>query len=133
MYSVMQVWLVANHNRYLKFVSTDWSGFTSVMAQFDVNEAEQFLEEAKNSDMSEDSKRELEEMLLSMSKLKINTNSMHIARDSDEVKRVIDVLHMLGVAINRLVVKDLFPYNISPLLKWIATIERFFNQNKTSL
>ncbi len=94
------------------------------MAQFDSNEAAQYLEEAKNSGMSEESKRELEEMLLSMSKLNINT-SMQV--DSDEVKRVIDVIHKLGVAINRLVAKELFPYNISPLLKWIATLERLYN------
>lgn len=95
------------------------------MAQFDSNEAEQYLAEAKNSNMSEESKRELEEMLMSMSKLKINT-SMQV--DSSETKRVIDVLHKLGVAINRLVAKDLFPYNISPLLKWIDTTERLYNR-----
>lgn len=112
--------------RYLKYVSTDWIGFTTTMAQFDSNEAEQYLEEAKGSNMSEESKRELEEMLLSMSKLKINNADMQV--DSDEVKHVIDVMHKLGVAINRLVAKDLFPYNISPLLKWLATTEALYNR-----
>ena len=98
------------------------------MTQFDSNEAEQYLEEAKSSDMSEDSKRELEEMLLSMSKLKINSEHANMHVESDEVKHVIDVLHKLGVAINRLVAKDLFPYNISPLLKWISTTEQLFKQ-----
>lgn len=106
-------------------MSTDWQGFKTVLAQFDSNEAEQYLEDAKNSDMSEESKRELEEMLLSMSKLKINHEHTNM---QVEVKHVIDVLHKLGVAINRLVAKDLFPYNISPLLKWISTAEQLFEQ-----
>jgi hypothetical protein len=110
--------------QYLKYVSTDWQGFKTVLAQFDSNEAEQYLEDAKNSDMSEESKRELEEML-SMSKLKINHEHTNM---QVEVKHVIDVLHKLGVAINRLVAKDLFPYNISPLLKWISTAEQLFEQ-----
>lgn len=121
---IIKCLVLRHYSRYLKYVSTDWTGFTKIMAQFDSNEAAQYLEEAKNSGMSEESKRELEEMLLSMSKLKINT-SMQV--DSDEVKRVIDVIHKLGVAINRLVAKELFPYNISPLLKWIATLERLYN------
>lgn len=98
------------------------------MAQFDSNEAEQYLEDAKNSDMSAEAKRELEEMLMSMSKLKINsTSTASVMRvESDEVRHVIDVLHRLGVAINRLVAKELFPYNIAPLLKWIAATEQLF-------
>jgi len=119
-HSVLLDFLISNETdflgyllQYLKYTTNHWEEFNEVVARLDNNIQ----------------KDEHEELVATFATIDIQGQTKLEAKKDSEMDVIMSVLIRLRFSIEKLVVKNLFPYNITPLLKKLKDMEHLYENN----